>query len=158
MPDYAEAHNNLGNALKGLGKLDEAVASYHKALAIKPDLADAHSNLAIVLNSCGRQSEALDHFKIHLDIERGDNPIDPQHQSFRFITKAKMNHDIEQFRYLASLGPETGRFLALAKVYEAVDTEIEWPNDVDRTHGWLLQEAQEFTPDIVVDNREGKSF
>jgi len=40
-----------------------------------------------------------------------------------------MNHDIEQFRYLASLGPETGHFLALAKVYEAVDTEIEWPND-----------------------------
>ena len=77
----------------------------------------------------GTPSEALDHFKIHLDIERGDNPIDPQHQSFRFITKAKMNHDIEQFRYLASLGPETGHFLALAKVYEAVDTEIEWPND-----------------------------
>src|ERR1700730_11322859 len=25
-PDYAEAHNNLGNALKDQGKLDEAVA------------------------------------------------------------------------------------------------------------------------------------
>ena len=30
-PDYAEAHNNLGNALQELGKLEEAVASYHKA-------------------------------------------------------------------------------------------------------------------------------
>ena len=128
-PDFSMAHNNLGAALQTLGKLDEAVVSYHKALAIKPDYAEAHINLAIVLNSCGQQSEALDHFKINLDIDRGDNPIDPQHQSFRFITKAKMNHDIEQFRYLASLGPETGRFLALAKVYEAVDTEIEWPND-----------------------------
>ncbi len=36
-PDYAEAHNNLGNALKDLGRLEEAVATYHKALALKPD-------------------------------------------------------------------------------------------------------------------------
>ena len=27
-PDFAEAHNNLGNALKDQGKLDEAVACY----------------------------------------------------------------------------------------------------------------------------------
>ena len=127
-PDYAEAHSNLGIALKELGKLDEAVASYHKALAIKPDYAEAHSNFAMTLISCGRQSEALGHFQSHLDIERGDNPINPQHESFRFITKAKMNHDIEQFKYLASLGPETERFLVLAKLYEAIDTEIDWPN------------------------------
>jgi tetratricopeptide (TPR) repeat protein len=32
-PDLAEAHSNLGTALRGLGKLEEAVTSYHKALA-----------------------------------------------------------------------------------------------------------------------------
>ena len=37
-PDYAEAHNNLGNALKDQGKLDEAVACYRRALELKPDL------------------------------------------------------------------------------------------------------------------------
>ena len=36
--DFAEAHNNLGGALRDLGKLEEAMASYHKALAIKPRL------------------------------------------------------------------------------------------------------------------------
>ncbi len=36
-PDYAEAHYNLVTALKYMGKLDEAVASYHKALAIRPE-------------------------------------------------------------------------------------------------------------------------
>ena len=44
-PDYAKAHNNLGNAFKELGRLDEVVASYHKALTIKPDFAVAHNNL-----------------------------------------------------------------------------------------------------------------
>ena len=29
-PDYAEAYNNMGNALKDQGKLDEAIASYKK--------------------------------------------------------------------------------------------------------------------------------
>jgi len=32
-PDYAEAHNNLGNLLQDQGKLDDAIASFHTALA-----------------------------------------------------------------------------------------------------------------------------
>ena len=36
-PNYVETYNNLGLAFKELGKLDEALASYHKALATKPD-------------------------------------------------------------------------------------------------------------------------
>ena len=35
-PDFAEAHNNLGNALQEQGKADEAVAHYRRALALKP--------------------------------------------------------------------------------------------------------------------------
>ena len=40
-PDYAEAYNNLGNALKEQGRLTEAEASYRQALSIKPDSAEA---------------------------------------------------------------------------------------------------------------------
>ena len=124
-PDYVEAHKNLGNVFVELGQLDDAVASYNKTLAIKPDSPDAHNNLAIILNMIGRRSEALVHFKKSLEIERGDNPINSEH----IITKVKIIHDIEQFRYLASQKDETERFLALVKVYEAVESEIEWPND-----------------------------
>ena len=128
-PDNAKVHNNLGIALHDLGKLDEAVVHYHKALSIKPDYGDAHSNLAIVLNSLGRRSEALDHYRKRLEIERGDSPSNPEHKSFRFITKAKIDHDIEQFWYLASQEHETERFLTFAKTYEAVEREIDWPSD-----------------------------
>jgi tetratricopeptide (TPR) repeat protein len=127
-PDYVEAHNNLGSALHELGKFDEAVASYQKVLAIKPDYVKAHKNIAIALNSYGRRSEALDHFKSGMELEWGGRQINSQHKYFRFINKSKMNHDIEQFRYLASLGHETARFQALVKDYEAVDSEINWPN------------------------------
>ena len=47
-PDYAEAHYNMGNALKDQGKLDEAIAAYNRALSIKPDFAKAHRNLSLI--------------------------------------------------------------------------------------------------------------
>ena len=52
-PDYAEAHNNLGNAFKEQGKLDEAVACYRRALELKPDYAEAHNNLGNALRTRG---------------------------------------------------------------------------------------------------------
>ena len=58
-PDYVEAHNNLGNTLKELGRLDEALASYTQTIALKPDLAEVHSNLGSTLYELGRLDEAL---------------------------------------------------------------------------------------------------
>ena len=43
--DYA-THTSKGHALKTVGKSDEAVASYRKAVAIKPDHGDAYYSLA----------------------------------------------------------------------------------------------------------------
>jgi len=53
-PDYAEAHNNLGNALARQGKIEAAIAQYQKALEIRPDFAEAHNNLAAVWSVKGR--------------------------------------------------------------------------------------------------------
>ncbi len=58
-PDFAEAHSNLGSALKDQGKLDEAVASFRQALIVKPDFAAAHSNLLSCLNYLPGQPDSL---------------------------------------------------------------------------------------------------
>jgi len=58
-PDYAEAHSNLGIALKALGRSDEAIASYRKALVLKPDFAGAHNNLGNALKDEGKLEEAV---------------------------------------------------------------------------------------------------
>jgi tetratricopeptide (TPR) repeat protein len=57
-PDFAEAHNVLGNALVQMGKLDAAVTSYRRALALRPDIAKIHSNLGRALGKQGRLEEA----------------------------------------------------------------------------------------------------
>ena len=58
-PAFAEAHNNLGNALKNGGKLDEAVVAYRQAIVIKPNIADWHRNLGTALAALGKFDEAV---------------------------------------------------------------------------------------------------
>ncbi len=48
-PDFAEACNNLGGALREQGRLDEAEASYRLALERKSDHPETRLNLAMVL-------------------------------------------------------------------------------------------------------------
>ena len=46
-PESAEAHNNLGITLAQLGRLEEAVQEWRRALAIKPGFVDAERNLEL---------------------------------------------------------------------------------------------------------------
>jgi protein O-mannosyl-transferase len=66
-PNNAEAHNNLGVVLAGLGRGDEAIAHYRKALAIKPAYADAHNNLGVALAGRGPVEEAIAHYQEALE-------------------------------------------------------------------------------------------
>ena len=58
-PDFAPAHNNLGNAHMDRGQLDEAIASYRIALRLQPDSAQIHNHLGNALNHRGQHSEAI---------------------------------------------------------------------------------------------------
>ncbi|MFT7430540.1 MAG: tetratricopeptide (TPR) repeat protein [Colwellia sp.] len=57
-PHDAEAHNNLGNALKELDRLDDAELSLRQAIALKLGYAEAHNNLSVILKELGRLDEA----------------------------------------------------------------------------------------------------
>ena len=48
-PDYVDAYNNMGGALKDQGKLDDAIEAYTKAISIKPDYAEAYNNMGNAL-------------------------------------------------------------------------------------------------------------
>uniref|UniRef100_S4RYG9 dolichyl-phosphate-mannose--protein mannosyltransferase n=1 Tax=Petromyzon marinus TaxID=7757 RepID=S4RYG9_PETMA len=52
-PAYVQPMNNLGNILKGAGKLHEAEQLLRRAVQIQPDFAAAWMNLGIVQNSRG---------------------------------------------------------------------------------------------------------
>jgi tetratricopeptide (TPR) repeat protein len=57
-PNYAEAHNNLGWALKKLKRYPEAEKEYREALLINTNYAEAHNNLGALLFEIKRYEEA----------------------------------------------------------------------------------------------------
>ena len=58
-PENARAHSNLGLALMGCGRLDEAFVHFRRAVDIKPDNPDAHDDLGLALAECNRLDEAF---------------------------------------------------------------------------------------------------
>ena len=64
--EYPKAYiiwNILGVSKAQIGKLDEAIEAYNKAISIKPDYANAHENLSFALLNSGRLQEGLDEFE-----------------------------------------------------------------------------------------------
>lgn len=61
-PGEHSVWNNRGCALAALKRLDEAIASYDRALTIRPDSYDAWNNRGAELYSLGLYQEALDSF------------------------------------------------------------------------------------------------
>lgn len=68
LPDDAEMHNNLGNALRDTKQFDGAAASFRRALKIKPDYAEIHNNLGNVLQDLGQLDGAVASYRKALEI------------------------------------------------------------------------------------------
>jgi protein O-GlcNAc transferase len=68
-PALAEAHVDRGNALQTQGRLDEARASYARALELAPDFLAAYVNLGNVILQQGRPQEAIPYFRRALALE-----------------------------------------------------------------------------------------
>jgi tetratricopeptide (TPR) repeat protein len=59
LPDDAEAHANLGNALLRSARFEDAVASYRRALGVTARLPEVCNNLGNALRGLGRAGEAV---------------------------------------------------------------------------------------------------
>jgi tetratricopeptide (TPR) repeat protein len=68
-PNSPGARSNLGNALRGNGRLDEAISTYREALRLEPNEAVVHNNLGAALGDKGRIDEAIAEYReaIRLD-------------------------------------------------------------------------------------------
>ncbi len=63
LPEDAEAHGNLGNALRAAGRLDDAVHSHRRALELNPGYAPAYNDLGSALQDLGSLEEATVSFR-----------------------------------------------------------------------------------------------
>jgi tetratricopeptide (TPR) repeat protein len=64
--------HNMANALKALGRVDDAITYYERTLALNPVCADAHNNLGSALSAQGKFDAAIAHYSRAL-------ALDPRH-------------------------------------------------------------------------------
>jgi protein O-GlcNAc transferase len=84
-----EVLNNLANVLMHLGRYQDALAAYDKAIAIKPDLVDAFYNRANVLKSLQRHDDALSGYERTIALQ-------PDHAQ-AFVARADTFNSIGRF-------------------------------------------------------------
>jgi tetratricopeptide (TPR) repeat protein len=71
-PNDPYAWNDLGRALHGLGRLDEARKAYEKQIAISPKHVYAYNNLGLVFAEEGRWEKAVESYQKQLEVHSGD--------------------------------------------------------------------------------------
>jgi tetratricopeptide (TPR) repeat protein len=70
-PNNTDFHNDRGNALAGLDRLEEAIADYRTAIRLSPPYSEVWTNLGQALKRLGRLEEARDAYTRALDLDPG---------------------------------------------------------------------------------------
>ena len=104
-PDFADAHNNLGNVLMRFGKLDAAINSLEKALTIKPDYADAHNNLGNTFQKLGQLDAAVNSYEKALAIK--PDYVEAHYSlGTTFQELGQLNDSVKSYQKVLQLKPE----------------------------------------------------
>lgn len=74
-PDVANLHNARGNLLQADGRIEDAIASYRRAVAIDPGFAEAHLNLGRALTRNLRIEDSIEPLRRALELRPTDLSI-----------------------------------------------------------------------------------
>ena len=145
-PNLALAHLNLGYVLIDLGKLKEAEISTRKAIELNPNTPRVNETLGLILLEKKEYDLSLKYFSKSSALLNHREEKDSNKKRFSIISKAKIEHDIEQFEYLASKRDDGKKFIGLVKQYKKIASEINWPSDsslinLNNQHQYLLQDS-----------------
>ncbi len=92
-----EAWYNLGNVLRDMGNLLEAIDCYRQAGKLNPQFVDAFSNLGVALRDHGRAAEAVDCYR-HALRERPDHFISHYNLGVALMDLGRLEEAAASFR------------------------------------------------------------
>ena len=103
-PDFIAAWLYLADALRGQGKLDDAVQAYRQALTIDPNNIDAHNNLGMILTTQGLTDDALREYRLSLSIN--PNQAMPHSRIGRILAELhRLPESVEEFTQALRIDP-----------------------------------------------------
>ena len=113
----------MGIALRGQGKLEEAIEAYTNALTINPDYADAYNNMGNALKDQGKLGEAIEAYNKVLSINPNNSKVHLYLSNIKKYTlddahflQVQEHYDKEDLRQDAKCDFS----FALAKMYEDI--------------------------------------
>ena len=108
-PDYAEAHNNLGNALGEAKRFEEAAASLRRAADLRPELAPIHTNLGLALGRLKRFEEAAVSHRRAIELQPD---LAPTHNNLAMTLRelGRLEEALAHYRQAIALKPDATEF------------------------------------------------
>jgi tetratricopeptide (TPR) repeat protein len=104
-PDDDGAHYKLGDALVGLGKLEEGIAQYHEALRLNPDHPGTHNNLGNALRAQGKLEAAIAEFRTAIRL-KPNNARAHHNLAMALRAQGKLEAAIAEFHTAIRLKPD----------------------------------------------------
>ena len=118
----ADFYYTFGNNLQAQGKLDAAITSYRKALALRPDHADTHNNLGLALQSLGDLDSAVESYRQALSL-RPDDGVSMYNLGNVLAAKGQRDAAVECYRQTVKLDPGNASAAHLIAALTAQDSE-----------------------------------
>ncbi|MCB1068878.1 MAG: tetratricopeptide repeat protein [Kiritimatiellae bacterium] len=99
------AFNNVGVALRDLGRFDEAAEQFERAIELKPDWSLPYLNLGLVRVHQGRLDEAEGLYQEALARDQGNNPLSHHQLGNLLMVQGRLEEALYQFRETLKLDP-----------------------------------------------------
>ncbi|HEX8680257.1 MAG TPA: tetratricopeptide repeat protein [Chthoniobacterales bacterium] len=104
LPQDAEAQLNHGKALHDEGRLEEALARYRTAVALKPGHADAHRHLALAYSDSNDLPSAAAHYEKALELDPKNAKAESNYAGV-LIAQGKYTEARRRYEHSLSLDP-----------------------------------------------------
>jgi serine/threonine-protein kinase len=103
-PRTALVHDDLGLALLGVGRTDDAIKHFEQALRIDPEFVNAHNSLGFALATRGRLDEAIAHYRQAL---RNDPMLAAAHSNLggALIAQGRYDEALEHLQEAVRIDP-----------------------------------------------------
>ena len=103
-PESINLYNIIGTTNKRIGKLDEALEAYKKAVSFKPDYAEAYYNIGVTLQEQGKREEAVEAYNKALSI-KPDYSEAYYNMGVTLQEQGKLEEAIQAYNKVISISP-----------------------------------------------------
>ncbi|MDC3205786.1 tetratricopeptide repeat protein, partial [Paracoccaceae bacterium] len=124
-PNSINIYNIIGAANKGLGKLENAVEAYNKALSIKPDYADAYYNMGNALKEQGKLDEAIEAYTKAISL-KPDYADAYYNMGIALREQGKLEEAMQAYTEVLSLKPD------YAEAYYSMGNTLQEQGKIDK--------------------------